>query len=298
MGVLTIEAEGIDVVGTLGGLRLGRGDPTMSIEHGTVWRATRTPDGPGTIRLWSDRTRVRAEAWGPGGDWLLERAAGMAGLLDDPTTFEPRHHSVVAELARRRPDQRFARTERVLERLVPTIHSQKVTGLEAKRSWLALVRLARAPAPGPEPLLLPPAADWLAELPRFTYHRLGIERKRADTIRRAAARADRLEEAVGLGGTMLSDRLGSLPGIGPWSIAEVLAFVVGDADAVSVGDYHLPNLVAWNLAGEPRADDARMLELLAPFAPHRGRVVRLLERFGEGAPRYGPRLPVRSIAAI
>jgi hypothetical protein len=62
-----------------------------------------------------------------------------------------------------------------------------------------------------------------------------------------------------------------------------------------VGDFNIPNLVAWSLAGEPRADDRRMLELLAPYAGHRGRVVRLLGSAGIKPPRFGPRRPIRSI---
>ncbi len=71
---------------------------------------------------------------------------------------------------------------------------------------------------------------------------------------------------------------------------------LGDADAVPVGDYHLPNLVSWALAGEPRGTDDRMLELLAPWAGHRGRVLRLLGRGVGHAPRYGPRLALRNMA--
>jgi hypothetical protein len=63
-----------------------------------------------------------------------------------------------------------------------------------------------------------------------------------------------------------------------------------------VGDFHLPNLVAWALAGEPRADDVRMLELLEPYRGQRGRVQRLLEASGMQAPRYGPRMAPRRIA--
>jgi 3-methyladenine DNA glycosylase/8-oxoguanine DNA glycosylase len=86
-----------------------------------------------------------------------------------------------------------------------------------------------------------------------------------------------------------------VPGIGPWTIAEVGRVAYGDPDAVSVGDYHLPNLVAWALAGEPRADDARMLELLEPYRGQRGRVQRLLEASGIRIPRYGPRMTPRDI---
>ena len=93
-------------------------------------------------------------------------------------------------------------------------------------------------------------------------------------------------------------RLLAYPGIGPWTAAEVGARALGDPDAVSVGDFHLPNLVAWALAGEPRANDARMLELLEPWRGQRGRVIRLLEASGLAAPRFGPRMAPRSIANI
>jgi hypothetical protein len=38
-----------------------------------------------------------------------------------------------------------------------------------------------------------------------------------------------------------------------------------------------------------------MLELLAPWAGHRARVVRLIERSGLGPPRFGPRVAPRDI---
>jgi 3-methyladenine DNA glycosylase/8-oxoguanine DNA glycosylase len=90
----------------------------------------------------------------------------------------------------------------------------------------------------------------------------------------------------------------AVPGIGPWTLAEVGRIAFGDPDALSVGDFHLPNLVGWALAREPRADDARMLELLEPYRGQRGRVQRLLEVSGIQAPRYGPRLAAQRIADI
>ena len=92
-------------------------------------------------------------------------------------------------------------------------------------------------------------------------------------------------------------RLTLLPGLGPWTAAEVAVRALGDRDALSVGDYHVPNLVSWALAGEPRGTDARMLELLEPYRPHRARVVRLLEAAGIRSPRYGPRMAPRRIAS-
>ena len=84
------------------------------------------------------------------------------------------------------------------------------------------------------------------------------------------------------------DRLRAVPGVGAWTAAKVAGTAFGDADAVPVGDYHLPSLVSWALAGEPRAGDERMLQLLAPFAGHRGRVLRLLLAEHVAAPRFAP----------
>jgi 3-methyladenine DNA glycosylase/8-oxoguanine DNA glycosylase len=92
-----------------------------------------------------------------------------------------------------------------------------------------------------------------------------------------------------------SARLEAIPGIGAWTTAEVAFRALGDADAVSVGDFHLPHQVSWALAGERRGSDERMLELLAPFTPHRARIVRLIEASGVGPERRGPRLAARRI---
>lgn len=235
-------------------------------------------------------------AWGPGRDWLLGRAARLRGDLDDVAAFDPSPHPVVARLAHQFPRLRLPRTDSVLEALVPAILEQKVPGAEARRAWRGLARRLGEPAPGPAPLLLPPSPIRLLETPCYVFHQLGVERKRAEAIHRSARVAHRLEEAVDLGTRELDRRLRSISGVGAWTSAEVRRIALGDADALSVGDYHLPHLVAWALAGEPRADDDRMLELLAPFRGHRARVVRLLEVSGIGAPRRGPRMRLRLIA--
>jgi 3-methyladenine DNA glycosylase/8-oxoguanine DNA glycosylase len=275
-------------------LRHGGSDPTIRFAADGVWRATHTPEGPGTIHLAIDGEG--AEAWGPGADWLLDRAPAMTGALDSLDGFDPSRHPVVARLARRMSSLRLPRTERVLDALVPAILEQKVTGIEARRSWAGLVRLLNEPGPGPVPLLLTPSPARLLELPAYAFHGLGVERRRAETIHRCALVAHRLEEAVRLGSDVLDQRLCSIPGVGAWTSAEVRLVALGDADAVSVGDYHLPNSVAFALAGEARGDDARLLELLEPFAGHRGRVIRLIESAGITAPRRGPRLRARHIA--
>lgn len=278
---------------TLAPVRHAGNDPSMRVAADGVWRATQTPHGPGTIHLRPDGTSY---AWGPGADWLQDRASAMRGGQDSLDGFDPTAHPVVARLARNLPLVRLTRTERVLDALVPAILEQKVPGIEARRAWAALVRHTGEPAPGPVPLHCTPTAERLLEVPAWRFHQFGVERKRAETIYRSAVVAHRLEEAVAHGTTVLDERLRAIPGVGVWTSAEVRRVALGDPDAVSVGDYHLPHMVAWTLSGEPRADDDRMLELLTPFTGHRARVVRLIELGGRGAPRRGPRMTLRYIA--
>ncbi|OGO54296.1 MAG: hypothetical protein A2V84_02350 [Chloroflexi bacterium RBG_16_70_13] len=283
----------------LGPLVRGRGDPTMRLSAVAAARATRTADGPATLLVEARGARLEAEAWGPGADRVLDGLPSLLGLDDDATGFEPRLHPVVADLARRLAGLRLGRTGAILEALVPAILEQRVTGSEAVHAFRTLVRRHGEPAPGPaataQRLRLQPSPEALAALPYFAFHPLGVEQRRADIVRRVARDAGRLEALAELPGSRrevgvaAAARLRGYSGVGPWTAAEVTLRALGDPDAVSVGDFHLPNLVAFALAGEPRADDARMLELLEPWRGHRARVVRLLEASGIAAPRYGPR---------
>ena len=286
---------------TLGPVRQGYGDPCTRFADGGLWRASRAPAGPFTmfVRSSAPDASVSGWAWGPGADWALDRLPGLVGADDDVSTFErlldqaTGVHPLVRELHRRFPGLRMGRTEAVAEFAVPVILAQKVTGLEARRSYRDLVRALGEPAPGPGGrrglMTPPPAASWTSA-PSWLFHRCGVERKRADTIRYASSYAARLDETAGLTPAEARRRLMALPGVGPWTAAEVGRIALGDPDAVSVGDYHLPNQVAWALAGRPRGDDAGMLELLEPYRGQRGRVQRLVESAGISAPRYGPRL--------
>ncbi|MEP7106121.1 MAG: hypothetical protein ABI838_09775, partial [Chloroflexota bacterium] len=139
---------------------------------------------------------------------------------------------------------------------------------------------------------VPPAPAVIAGTPYEVFHGFGMERRRAEVLRRAASYARRLEECAEMEPVAASARLRALPGIGPWTAAEVVGVALGDPDAVAVGDYHHKNMVAYALAGEPRGTDERMLELLEPYRGHRGRVLRLLLEGGIAAPRRGPRLPL------
>lgn len=284
----------VDLGATLGPLRRGPGDPTYRTDGGVVWRTSRTPEGVATQRL-SVRpgavgSDVEARCWGPGAAWLLDTLPELLGAADDPEGFLP-EHPVVADLHRRHRDWRVPRTGRVLEALVPAVLEQKVTGLEAWRSWRRLVTAYGSPAPGPAPTgmtVFPEPEAWV-RIPSWDWHRAGVGPERSRTIVQLARRAAALERTVGMPHADVDRMLRSLPGVGLWTSAEVRQRAHGDADAVSVGDFHLAGRVVYALTGESRGDDARMIELLEPYTGHRYRAVRMVEMSGVGEPRRAPR---------
>ena len=286
----------LDLAATLGPLRHGFGDRTIRLTRGEAWIAFRTARGPATLKLrLAGAADLHATAWGDGADAALATVPALVGEHDEPDRLVARHR-VVRELQRRNAGLRLPRSGRAFDALVPSVIEQRVVSTEAFRCYGALLRRVSELAPGPAGLLLHPSPDALAAMPYHEFHPLGLERRRADLIRRAARRAAWIDASSDA--SEAARRLRSLPGVGAWTAAEVLRSAFGEPDAVSVGDYHIPDTVAWALAGEPRADDARMLELLEPYRGQRGRVQRLLEVGGISAPRFGPRMAPRSIAAI
>ncbi|MEV4949870.1 DNA-3-methyladenine glycosylase 2 family protein [Streptomyces sp. NPDC053755] len=298
-----VPEEPLDLGLTLGPLRRGPGDPTFrATPDGSVWRTSRTPAGPGTLRVAARGGAVEAEAWGPGADWFLDRLPQLLGADDDPSAFTPRHR-LLAATHRLRPGLRLTRTGLVMESLVPSILEQKVTTDEAYRAWRLLVRKFGEPAPGPTPEgtyglhVVPDARTW-SLIPSWEWHRAGVDGKRAATVLRAAKVARRMEEAAAMEPADAQRRLELIPGIGPWTSAETVQRSNGAPDAVSVGDYHLPSIVGYALAGDRTADDAAMLELLAPYEGQRHRAARLILLSGRTPPRRAPRMTPGNIAAL
>ncbi len=295
--------------GTLAPLAMNGRDPCARVGAANAWWAVRTPDGPATLHLARSGMTIIATGYGVGSGWVVDRADAVAGLRDDISTFAhlTDHDRVVRDAWRTHSGLRLMASGRVFAHLVPTILTQKVTGLEASRSYLALARAFGEPAPGPrDGLLLPPDPEAIAATPYWRFHRFGIEQRRADALCRVALLAPRLENAPdAVAATRL---LTSVPGIGIWTAAEVTRVAFGDPDAVTVGDYHLPNHVVYAMTGAARAGardavpgrissaDARMLEVLEPFRPQRARVVQVLLATGASAPKFGPRSTVRSFA--
>lgn len=278
----------------LGWYRHGGGDPTTKLTSRSMLRAMLTPDGPATVLLdWGCPSgRLAVQAWGPGADHAAAAARAMTAV-DRMVAPPPGDHPLIRDAARRHSTLAAGVSGDLYHALLPTIIEQRVTSGEAVRQWARLVYRLGEPAPGSfDGLLLPPRPERMAALPTWWFHPLGIEGKRARAlvaVAKVAANSSRLWDWATLPPAEVAAKLALIRGVGPWTIGIVMGPVCGDDDAVAIGDYHFPNMVAWNLAGEPRGDDSRMVELLEPFRPQRGRVIRLLGLAGRRPPAFGPR---------
>lgn len=290
----------VDVAGTLGPLVRGTGDPSHQVDSdGTFWWACRTPEGAGTLALRAVAGGVRASAWGPGAGWLLDGVPQLLGADDDWSELDCSAHPFLQRTRLRRHGVRLPRTRLVLDALVPAVLEQRVTGHEARRAWRGLLRRFGASAPGPcADLRVPPDPTVLLDVPTWNWHRLGVDLARQRAIRAVASVAPRLEECAEMSRADALARLRSVPGIGAWTAAETVQRALGDPDTVSVGDYHIPDLVVHALTGRARGDDAEMLRLLEPWRGQRQRVVRLIEISGLRKPRFGPRYAPVDIRAL
>ena len=286
---------------TLYPLRRGPGDPCFQVgDDGAIWRTSLLSSGSVTARI--SRTApnaVECTAWGIGAEEFLDVLPALLGAHDDASDFAPTDPTVVAA-HRRVPHLRLGRTGRVLEALIPAVIEQRVPGADAFRAWRLLVTKFGTPASGPAParMRVPPSADVWRRIPSWEFHRANVDPGRARTIVSCAQRAPSLERLASWPAAQAREVLTSLPRVGQWTAAETAQRALGDPDALSVGDYHIPKMVGWTLLGHP-IDDAGMIELLEPMRPHRHRVVRLLEACGLAyEPRRGARLPVQDIRAL
>lgn len=286
---------------TLSPLRRGGGDPCyLSAADGAIWRTSMMRTGPVTARISrSGPSIIGCEVWGSGATEFAEGFPALMGADDDAGGFAP-EEPTIAEAHRRVPHLRLGRTGRVLESLIPAVIEQRVAGKDAFRAWRLLVTKFGSPAPGPAParMRVAPIADVWRRIPSWEFHLANVDPGRARTVVGCAQRADSLERLVTRQAEDARHALTSLPGVGIWTAAETAQRAFGDADALSVGDYHLANVVGCSLLGH-RIDDDAMLELLAPLRPHRHRAVRLLEVSGLARnPRFGARQAIPNLRAI
>ena len=280
---------------TLAPLTRGAMDPTHRWVGAEFWRTTNTAAGPATVLLVQRRDTVHATAWGDGAETAIAGVPELCGRGDDWSELDLSPQPFLREVRRGVPGLRLTRTNAVFEALMAAIIEQKVTSIEARHAWRYLVTKYGTEAPGPAPQgmrVFPTAQVW-RRIPSWEWHKAGVTPQRSDTAMRASVVADSLERtlALGRGGIGVASTLRKILGVGVWTAAETTQRSHGDPDSPSVGDYHLPSVVGFALIGMP-VDDDGMLELLAPFAGHRQRVMRLIEATGIRAPMRGPRMTI------
>lgn len=258
--------------------------------------------------------RIRVAATGQGisaqaaAELLARRGGQILGIQDSWQETEllldalgDQLSAALSRVRQRHPGVRLPATGALFDQLVTATFEQKVTHDQARTGWRQLLRRHGAPPPAstlvPTPpwMRLPLTGSQLRRVPSWEWHQLWVQpalsktiqrvAERATTVHQLSARTERDPKSV----AELGLRLRSVPGIGEWTVAEALQRSHGAADLPSVGDYHLSNFVGAAMTGA-RTDDAGMLRLLAPYAPHRQRIIRLLKLSGFQHQKYGPKL--------
>lgn len=287
----------IDVEATV---RTDRSRPGAVARHcrdGVLRRAEPGPEGPLLLEVCATTEGVAVAVRGPAVtpaevvERALAGAAGWAGCDDHPDdeAFAAlvRQHPVLAGLHHRLGTPCLSRLPRVGEAVGRAILAQLVQTVEAERTIAQVAEQAGTPAP--HRLWAWPTALATGRQPAWRLRRCGVSARSARALHEAAmadgplrtAAASCRADTAATTWNELERRLRRLPGVGAWTAAEVRR-MLGDPDAVSVGDYNLPDLVGHALGGEYRQrprrgwTDEEMLELLAPYSGQRRRVLRLL----------------------
>ena len=133
--------EPLDVRLTFGPLAHAVGYASSRIVGDAWWHAMNTPDGPVSLCVTADRldSTVTIDAWGAGGVWAVDHAAGITGADDVPSEFVPAS-VLIASLQRRMPGQRLVALGTAADLAASTVLGQRVTTVEARDSWRGVVR--------------------------------------------------------------------------------------------------------------------------------------------------------------
>ena len=282
-----------DLTAVLGPMSRGAGDPSLRrMPDGSVWLVGAFDDEPFSAHIVASNHAVRGVYWGPGKQSAAANFADLVGAADEPAGFTPAHEVIASQWRTYGAVLRTPRSLLTWQTALAAILEQRVTGVEARGAWRALVTEHGTPAPGPVPegMRVPPTAAAVLRVPSWDWRRYGVDRQRVQTIRRLASVVHVLRRAEAAAPAQGRELLTAIPGIGQWTAAETSSRAFGDSDAVSVGDYHLARNVTFALTGRTDGTDENMLELLAVYAGHRHRAVRLVELSRLTPPRRGPRM--------
>lgn len=275
---------------------MGSGDPTMRLREGSVAGCLNTPEGPVTYQAMAKSDHLLTSLEGPGSQWLQPHLAGMLGLEDDPTSFQPT--GKLERIAKQHCCTHLPKLPVIFDRLVSIILQQLIAYRDACENWARLVRRHGTPAPGDYKLWLPPLPEQYAAFGDYDLIACGILPKQARLVLKLARCAERIERLAGTDQPKLIKFLLAQRGIGPWTVGFLQGSGLGDADAVMPGDIGFPRTVAHFFEGPEvdnnrKATDEDMLRLLEPYRPHRFRTLNMLIAAGVGPPRKSPRRPGR-----
>lgn len=301
----------VDVATTLAPLVRGKADPTAATVDGVSWLSFQpATTGPVTIAIVHPVSpfhpgSIRYHVWAHGDEAAIDSVVqriplllgvdeeSLAGwsefdeLLAQTVSLLPER---VVEARRRHPGMRLAATGQLVDELFTVVLEQKVTQQQARATWGWLAQRYGQPSPAGEPVPnLAPRPETIMEIASWQWHSGWVQPFMVRTLKTVASRASALHRLASKSLQEIDRGLNSLPGIGPWTVAETLQRTHGAADHVAVGDYHLAHHVGEALTGR-RTDDAGMLELLEPWAGHRQRIVRLIYASGIRFSRFGPRM--------
>lgn len=275
------------------------GRVVQRLSDGGWRRAEQGTVGPLILEVRTTTDRLTLQVWGPAhtptaeAEQALDDVRAWAGLNDDPRGFVEliMGHPVLRQALKHVGVPVLGAFPRAAESFGRAVLGQLVQGLEANRSMAQLVAMLGTPTP--HDVWAYPTRKTIGAAPAHQLRRCGIALRSAGVLHRFAVQEPALEAIAGTRDwAALDARLRRFPGVGVWTSAETRLYL-GDADAASFGDYHIPALVGWALGQREETDEA-MAELLRPFVPQRGRVIQLLGRAArlglvQSKPRRGPR---------
>lgn len=268
-----VEIQPFDLHATFEMQLLGKFDPTGSRGQRSIRKIHLDADGKVVVwRFTQTDTALSIETHGDDGR-LLAGMMRQFPLNDGVESFVP-EHPLLRRLHNGCRGIRFIRMPWPFEIAAGAVLQQRVRWQTA---YTDFKRVAQRWGTKTGAGCAFPTSAQLAAVPLARLEAIGLDPKRARALHLLAcadARHSFLHPAADP--SDVNRRLLQIHGIGPWTAALVSGVAYGNPDAVPVGDLHLPSLVTYALAGEPEGTDERMLELLAPYAGQRFRVIRLL----------------------
>ncbi|HEY4558817.1 MAG TPA: 3-methyladenine DNA glycosylase [Enteractinococcus sp.] len=301
----------VDVAANIAPLVRGTADPTAATVNGVSWFSFQpSTTGPVTVAIQHpistvEPAEIRYHVWARGDDaaidYVVQRMPVFLGVDEQALAGWAEFDELLARTAhllpervvaarRKNPGMRFMATGQLVDELLTVVLEQKVTQRQARATWGWLAKTYGEASPAGEPASkLAPKPQRVLDIPSWEWHAGWVQPFMVRTLKTVASRASALHRLAHQPLERISAGLTSLPGIGPWTVAETLQRTHGAADYVAVGDYHIAHHVGEALTGR-RTDDEEMLELLEPWVGHRQRIVRLIYASGIRFSRFGPRM--------